>query len=1154
MPNNQRISGAQTTPRSESDIRVNFADTTKIIAGSNDTSGGAQAQFYSTDSGGSWNQTTLPINADDNMHSDPCVDWTSDGTAWALTIGIDATQTKLHIRCYKSTDNGASWKYDADASGKQTSTDKPMMWIDHSPSSPHKDNIYAIWHNDDPVFVNRRTGPKGAWQAPIQISGAETKGTGIGGDIKTNSDGDVFAFWPDTVIAPTNANPNPATQGALFVSKSTDGGATFGKPVKIAATFDSYDIGIPSFAIRRALIYVSGGAYKTAMKDLVYAIWTDQEKDPGTANNHNNEPDTDATSSLKTRIWFSRSTDGGASWSKPVMINNQASKNDQYNPKLAVDESTGQLVVVYYDTVADTKRLKTDLWMQTSEDDGVTWSDPVKVTTAQTDETDASADTGNQYGDYNGLSGYAGIFLPSWTDRRNGTNEEIWTAGLSTVRECTIVTDRSTFGKDEIDALLKLNNPGIIDAAFYVIVDGFTPAELGIMPADLMGVPNAKPTITLIPNITGMQLPKPTALKAEDSNLTPNQRQRFTWIYQISFTDTTGFPANVGDTTNVTLTASIKNVTGSAVMQLIHEPNPYEVDGPVSWLSTDLRVFQIKAGDSKFNVKMGNTPADASAFIKQVITNLNTGNTGGQTFENDLSLDEQVSKLELSEKVNGTAIFNFAIAKVRYRALNADATDVRVFFRLFPVSTTSTSFDTSTNYRSGTIAGSGTTQDGQKIPLLGINNGELVTIPCFAEPRRTGVDLHTQIDPANVQKINHDGSGNEVHAYFGCWLDINQPSQKLFPLQPMPADGPFMNNLKTIQELIRNAHQCLIAEISFDPDPVIPGATPGSSDKIAQRNLSIVASDNPGGPASHRIPNTFDIKPTHPVTPLQKVDELMIDWQNTPHDSMATIYLPSLNVNDILNIADRWYITHRLIRVDDHTLQCPTDSITYIPILQNNGKNIAGLLTVDLPSTVKKGQIFKIIIRQITNIGIPSLGKPYQAQKSMYSAAQRISGWRRILGTYQITIPVRTKELILEPEERLLSVLRWIQKAIPQENRWYLVFQRYVDQIADRVQALGGDPSQIEPSPSGEWHKHHKHDGKEDERHISFRGKVSGLRYDHFGDFRGFLLETEDGERFFRSGEKKVEEIVRRAWEERILTIVFTEIEDQHIPTAIILR
>ena len=111
------------------------------------------------------------------------------------------------------------------------------------------------------------------------------------------------------------------------------------------------------------------------------------------------------------------------------MVNNQAGLNDQAFLRLAVDESDGQLALVYYDTVADPGRLKTDLYMQTSSDDGITWESATKITSAQTDETAASAD-GNQYGDYIGLSGFAGLFFPAWTDRRNSGLEEIWSTRL----------------------------------------------------------------------------------------------------------------------------------------------------------------------------------------------------------------------------------------------------------------------------------------------------------------------------------------------------------------------------------------------------------------------------------------------------------------------------------------------------------------------------------------------------------------------------------------------------------------------------------------------------------------------------------------------------------------------------------------------------
>jgi hypothetical protein len=70
--------------------------------------------------------------------------------------------------------------------------------------------------------------------------------------------------------------------------------------------------------------------------------------------------------------------------------------------------------------------------MQSSRDDGLTWSAATKLTSAQTDETSAGADGTNQYGDYNGLSGNAGRFFPAWTDRRTGGAEEIFTAVIWT--------------------------------------------------------------------------------------------------------------------------------------------------------------------------------------------------------------------------------------------------------------------------------------------------------------------------------------------------------------------------------------------------------------------------------------------------------------------------------------------------------------------------------------------------------------------------------------------------------------------------------------------------------------------------------------------------------------------------------------------------
>ena len=419
---NTQVSPTSASPQSESAISIKRSDPSRIVAASNNIGGsGAQSQYFSANGGVTWGRTEVPVAAGDAFNSDPVVDWTSDGTAWSMTLGIDNSQTVLKGRAYKSTDNGATWTLDGTFSGAQTDVDKEMMWVDHSATSPFKDNIYAIWHNGLPAFVGRRTAA--GWQTPVQVSGAESTGTAIGGDVRTNSAGDLFAFWPTT------------GNRRLFVSKSTTGGASFAAPVQIGTTFDGFDIGVPSFSSRRALIYVSGGAYRTmspVARNEVYASWVDLT---GAANctSSGNEPGTNAASTCKTRVWFSRSTDGGATWSAKVMLNNQAGLNDQYNQWLTVDDTNGMLGIIYYDTVADPARLKTDVWYQSSFDGGATWSAAIKITTLPTDETGSGADLGNQYGDYNGLTANAGLVYPSWTDRRAGglsDNEQIWTAQI----------------------------------------------------------------------------------------------------------------------------------------------------------------------------------------------------------------------------------------------------------------------------------------------------------------------------------------------------------------------------------------------------------------------------------------------------------------------------------------------------------------------------------------------------------------------------------------------------------------------------------------------------------------------------------------------------------------------------------------------------
>ena len=198
------------------------------------------------------------------------------------------------------------------------------------------------------------------------------------------------------------------------------------------------------------------------------------------------------------RIFFSTSTDGGATWDTPRKLNDQSSKNDQFFPRLALDEASGDLMLVYYDTVADTGRLKTDVWMQSSTDGGVRrGSDAQKVTTQQTDEATANKDNGNQYGDYIGLTGYAGQFFACWTDRRGGTFEEIWGRAAPARGAQGRVRDRPRPHREgrgrrspHAAGRRRLRH-GVPDR-----VDGFTARELGVTGAGSTGL---GPPVTLSP-------------------------------------------------------------------------------------------------------------------------------------------------------------------------------------------------------------------------------------------------------------------------------------------------------------------------------------------------------------------------------------------------------------------------------------------------------------------------------------------------------------------------------------------------------------------------------------------------------------------------------------------------------------------------------
>lgn len=725
-------------------------------------------------------------------------------------------------------------------------------------------------------------------------------------------------------------------------------------------------------------------------------------------------------------------------------------------------------------------------------------------------------------------------------------------------QDISFLMEETTYGGGQVQAQINLaGQPAVFPLALLVQAEGFTLAQCGITGAASLAGPSRQPTVSTPDARITITYAGLTAVE----DLADPGAQRVQYPFQVAFTDASiftdpaYFPAGV-KSVPVTITASFPApsgppLTAQATITLTKTPNPFILHNDprveVNWyLSQDLRVFQVTAGTTYLGTPCPNTGdpvSDATTYISALISNLNNDRAVADTLFGTLSENEgDTSQLTLAPAGNSsTPVFNFGLARVRTQDVAA-ANDVRVFFRMWAAQQTNAIYDPSTTYASRP---SGT----EKIPVLGVQHDQIVTVPFFATPRVDAgtVSMATQADPPNVQAtIAPDPLGAEVHTFFGCWLDINQPSALVFPtLVPGDAAGPFTTEgpLVSIQSFARSDHQCLIAEISYDPDPITPGSDPSNTDKLAQRNLTFVNVPNPGHTPSRRVPQTFEIRPSPAVLLADnKPDELRLDFSELPEGCHASIYLPAADSATILDWATRLYTTHRLTAADARTIRMPASGTGFVPIPQGGDVNYAGLLTVDFPPSVRKGQQFAIVVSQITSTGEV---REVTAQ-TREAAVAKTRPWRRVLGQFRLTVPVLTKGDILPDAERLLAILLWTEQTIPPSSRWYPVFQRYLDQLKDRLTFLGGDPASIQPSPGGIVPILHHHPGKGTGGHPEHgpgrervHGKVHALSYDHFGDFEGFVLETASGHhRFFASCERRVELLAQRACEERLPAVV----------------
>jgi hypothetical protein len=677
--------------------------------------------------------------------------------------------------------------------------------------------------------------------------------------------------------------------------------------------------------------------------------------------------------------------------------------------------------------------------------------------------------------------------------------------------------DKNTFGHDEVEDVLNSPAAGSFPKSFWLVLEGFNRQVLGTAtPAMPSGPARGFAGISIPPDVAGTEFELP-------GNLFVPQRVRFPYDVNFSATSLPAFPA-IGNDQELELDGAITvggvPFTARTDLEFVGGEDPYftNIDPGaenVFYLSQDLRVFTGTPGLNPRPVAGGPTLADSipDAYLYvQRLTNWLNQNFGDPSGPDPFAIaggflpnqsgaytgDSSVTPVTSS----GSSSFNnynFGLARVRLRgAPGRQANGVRVFFRLWSTQSADTDFQPGSTYPSH-LDGAG--KPDWPLPASGSH-----TFPFFATGNSPNLT-----DPANPEYGANGGnkqdiligSGGGRWAYFGCFLNLYDPANLI--------------NGHPVQSLLVGDHHCLVAQIAYDGAPIVNAngitESPENSDKLAQRNLQVTHSGNPGWPATHHVPQTFDLRPSASVVPgnglLGYPDELMIDWGAIPKGTVAEIFWPQADAAEVVGIANALYGTSQLSIADAQTIRCEVDGgTTYVPIPVGTPENLAGLLNVDLPSTVVYGEEFNIVVRRVSTrrfdkpregsvlvetdrkaavesaaegASPPAPGATMPTEHGTGSSTtdahlievQALSGfpetkpvleastWRYVVGTFQVKVPVTDERLMLPAEANALAIFRWRLHHMSPANRWRKVLERYVGYLADKVHALksGGAPA-----------------------------------------------------------------------------------------------
>jgi hypothetical protein len=402
---------ANQTTQSETTIAKD-AVTGNLIVGWNDSGAftGAPGNSFtgwgvSTNGGTSWTDMGPfpPLTANDWSLGDPSLaNHNATGSTYFATLACAASTCNLEkLEVAKSTNGGLTFPQRVNPVPLGI-WDKDLIAVDNT-GGVRDGNVYLVAtdFSDGQIKFVRSTNRGVTWSAPVALNAGHA-GCDTGAFPFVGPDGTIYVTWQDFGCI--------GGQPGIEMTKSTDGGVTWSPFTTVSLASFAQDDSATAFCGRPAL---NGNVRITNFPQMgaspinssrVYVTW-------------NAKP----SASDDADVFFSRSTNGGATWSAPIRLNDDSSASDQFMPALNV-AADGTILVTWYDRREDSANLNMRPWGVLSFDDGASFTanfpigDTLYPPAVNFDPVVASC----YVGDYNWIThDAAGNFHLTWGDNRD---------------------------------------------------------------------------------------------------------------------------------------------------------------------------------------------------------------------------------------------------------------------------------------------------------------------------------------------------------------------------------------------------------------------------------------------------------------------------------------------------------------------------------------------------------------------------------------------------------------------------------------------------------------------------------------------------------------------------------------------------------------